>query len=347
MEWLTAITSLIGQMIWPATLITFFVMFRREIRQRLTDVTEVKYPGGSITMREVERLEARVVEVAQADNRGAGATRAPSSLPAPHSDSRLAVAQLRLETERELFLLARHALHSGEAAAGWTAERYLDELEADQRLDDSLVAGLREFVALANRIVHDPDVEEGVVERASAVGAALIAALRHKRLVSEALSDFERHGLWHMHRDEEGEARKYYFWSAVAASLPLFDYDYDVYREAGDRYNVEHPKRLGQGRDRSLYVLSLEEFIQVLEFRERELVRLIEAWTSQGWDGQKGTVEWHWPTEWGHIPWSGPVLHERAHKWGAEEDLQRTRAAITYYRQRLRAARRDLVVTQG
>lgn len=338
MEWIVTISQLLGHIAWPLTVVTLVTIFRREIRQRLTAVTEVKYPGGAIIMREVEQLEAKVEEVASVSaTRQLPAARAVISLPAPHADSQLAIAQMRLDTEKELFLLSRHALQRGDVA-GWPVDRYIEELERAKVLDPSLADNVRGFVALGNRIVHEADLPSEPVHRAAAIGSSLVATLRHKRLVLEAERDFEGHGLWHMHRHHMEGDKRYYFWSAVAASLPEFNYDYDVYREAAERHNL---KAAGGGHPDTIYVLSLEEFVSVLEFRERELLRIIGLWrSSSGWDRGDRAIEWQWPSEWGHIGWRGPILRERVHLWGAEEDLMRTRAALADYRPRLLALRR-------
>lgn len=340
MNWISAISQLLGHIAWPVTVLALLIFFRREIRQRLKSVTEVKYPGGSITMREVERLEEKVEEVAAVSlSRQVVPSRSIDALPAPHSDSRLAIAQMRLDSERELFLLSRHALHRGEVV-GWHVERYVQELEKAKVLDPPLADNVQGFITLANKIVHDMAIPNDVVQRAAAVGSSLVATLRHKRLVLEAEQDFEGHGLWHMHHYKRDEDKKYYFWSAVAASLPELDYDYDVYREAADRHN-ERVTPTGEKR-RAIYVLSLEEFVSVLEFRESELLRIIGLWRGgHGWDKSDRAIEWQWPSEWGHLGWTGPILRERVHLWGAEEDLMRTQAALAHYRSLLLALRRS------
>ncbi len=341
MEWITAISQLLGNLAWPVTLITFVVMFRREIRQRLVAVTEVKYPGGSITMREVEKLEAKVEEFAITfPGRRLPPGTPVTPLPGPHSDARLAVAQMRLDAEKELFLLSRHALERADVA-GWHVDRYIEELEKARALDVPLADNIRDFLALANRIVHGTDIPDALVQRAAAVGSTLVATLRHKRLVLEAERDFEGHGLWHMHRGEV--EKRYYFWSAVVATLPVFDYDYDVYREAVERHNDKVARTGHKGHE--IYVLSLEEFVSVLEFRESELLRIIALWRAgQGWDKGERAMEWRWPPQWGHIGWNGPILLERVHLWGAEEDLMRTRASLAHYRPRLLVLRRGETV---
>ncbi len=339
MEWVNAIGQLLGHIAWPVTIITLLIMFRREVRQRLISVTEVKYPGGSITMREVERLEARIESTTSTSpNKQLSPATTTVPLESVYSDSRLAIAQMRLDTERELFLLCRHALSTADVA-GWPVDRYVEELEKSNVIDSRFADNIRVFVSLANKIVHQVTLPEEIVHRTSAIGSALVATLRHKRLVLEAERDFEGHGLWHMHNHVDEAHRKYYFWSAVAASLPEFDYDYDVYREAAEKHNAK-ATRLGHERHR-VYVLSLEEFVSVLEFREGELLRIIGLWRSgTGWDKGSRAIEWRWPSEWGDLGWNGPILRERVHLWGAEEDLMRTRAALAYYRTRFLDLRR-------
>jgi hypothetical protein len=285
---------------------------------------------------QVQQLEAKVQKAESASPGRLAAATALASLPTPHSDSRLAIAQIRLDVEREMFLLSRHSLDRADVA-GWQVDRYLEELEKGRVLEPSLADNLRDFVALANKIVHGTAVPQEDLQRSAAVGGSLVATLRHKRLVLEAEYDFDAHGLWHMHQHRGEGDKKYYFWSAVAASLPEFDYDYDVYREAAEHFNEKVVRSDRKGR--AIYVLSLEEFVEVLEFRESELQRIIKLWTSTGWEGNRAP-EWRWPPEWGDLGWNGLILRERVHLWGAEEDFMRTRSALAYYWPRLLTQRR-------
>lgn len=110
-----------------------------------------------------------------------------------------------------------------------------------------------------------------------------------------------------------------------------------MYQEAAHRYiervRSDHPQEA-----ESFYILSLDEFVAVLEFRERELRRIMKTWSSAGWKDSHA-IEWHWPPEWGDLGWNGPILQENVHLWGAEEDLMLTRAALDSYRPRLLAER--------
>ncbi len=331
MDWIRAISDLLGSVAWPATLIAFLLLFRREISQRLRDVTEVKYPGGSITMREVEGLEAKLQEV-QSPAPGPPPGRPQPALP---TSSMLAVIQNRLDIERELFLLSRYGGIRDRSMAEWNVERCLGDLETNSILDATLCESVREFLDLSDRLVHEgPDTRDQVVDRAAAAGSSLLATLHQQRRLRGLGSEFEGHLLWHFHGHAEAdEDRKYHYWSAVAASLPEFDYNYDLYREASERHN----KKMAKERDHSegrLYILPLNEFISVLEFRERELERIAASWDSSG---KKWDIQWRWPEEWGHISWTGPIFHDPYPSlWEAQDELVRTRAALSYYRSRLR-----------
>lgn len=332
MGWVTAFAQLLGSVAWPLTLVTFFVMFRGEIRRRLSAVKEVKYPGGSITLGEVERLEATV------ELSGSEVKRLPPPVTAPpaiaHMDAQLSIAHMRLEVEKELFRLSQTAIHE-DSITSWHIGRHIDELEKAAVLPPQLAANLRTFIELTNKILHAPDASSEVALRSATIGSLLVAELRHRRLVFEMVRDFEGHGLWHMHRHlEDDESRKRYFWSAVAATLPEFAYDYDVYREAAERHNQLETER---GHERqSVYVLPLDEYVKVLEFRESELLRLIATWREPGgWKAFEEANKWRWPKEWGNLGWGGPIIRDRLSLHTAEQDLMETRAALARYRSRL------------
>ncbi len=328
MEWVRAISQLVGSVAWPAAVVILILVFRREVRHRLTSIAEVKYPGGSITMKDVEILEAKVERTT---NVTPGAPALPQSdqiTEMTRSDAHLSIAHMRLEAEKEIFRLTWMA-QGQKDVTGWHIRRHIDELQKAAVLPSDLADNLRSFMDVADRMVHDSNVPEELMLRSAAVGGSLVSALRHKRLVWEAEKDFEGHGLWHMHHHIGNEEHQhFYFWSAVAAQLPMFDYSYDIYREAVERHNG---KCADSGYGREIYVLPLGEFVSVLEFREAELLRLIPVW-SEGWEEFKRANEWHWPKEWGRLGWSGPILRQGVSLYDAEQDLMRTRAALDHHR---------------
>jgi hypothetical protein len=106
MEWIKAIAELIKSFAWSGTALVIIWIFRRELRQRVTSLTEVKYPGGSITMKEVQVLEGRVVESVASDKAPLPRSLAYGASPVPSHDPQIAIAYSRIEVERELFRLS-------------------------------------------------------------------------------------------------------------------------------------------------------------------------------------------------------------------------------------------------
>jgi len=338
LQWVAAVTGLLSAVAWPLVAAFALLMFRKELRRRLNSIREVKYPGGSITLGEVERLEATIQHAEVVEDFGTLRARTRELPSVSLADSQLAIAHSRLEAERELFRLSQTKLPSREITS-WPVGRHVDELERAGVLSKPLAANIRTFIELSNRILHSANIDAEVSFRASAIGSTLAAELRRRRVVTELIQDFMGHGLWHMHRHLEDEiARKHYFWSAVAASLPDFDHDYDIYLEAAEHHNdhVRADAADGQPFER-IYVLSLDEFVSVLEFREKELLRLIDSWGQPGQNFEKAN-EWRWPKEWGQLGWNCPVIRERASLHAAQQELAATRAALDKHRSRLLGA---------
>src|SRR5208283_5167243 len=93
------------------------------------------------------------------------------ALKAPHSDARLAIAQMRLDVEKELFLLSRVTPGVSGEMTGWSVRRHIEELEKAGAIEPDLANNLRDFVAIANSIVHDTSVVEKDARSAASVGS--------------------------------------------------------------------------------------------------------------------------------------------------------------------------------
>lgn|GEM_PF-1039298 len=339
MDWLSPLTQLIVGLAWPLTVLILVLTFRREIRARLSALREVKYPGGSITM-EVTELAARIEQGQHSET--IVPTMLDQRLPLGEGASQLSIARMHLTIEKYLLRLSRTTLNQS-SVTGWSTKRHVDELLRADVLDAELAENVQDFLQISNKLLHGADVDDATKLRATVIGAALAAQLRHRSRVRRMARDFEGHALWHMHRRGDRADNKYYLWSAVAATLPEFDYSYEVYREALERYN-QGPVVQEHHRD-ALPVLTLEEFVAVLELRERELLRLIDTWHSSQtdsaatWKHFEAANDWQWPTEWGDIGWGGPIIRDRLTVYAAEEDLLQTRNALDRYRSRLLAER--------
>jgi len=346
-QWANAIAAILGSIAWPALLLALVIVFRREIRQRLSTLTQVTYPGGSITLGEVERLETRVGKLSDQHPDGLSPP-PPVDIPLQPGDSRLSIAQMRLDVERELFRMSQVGL-GDRGITSWTVSRHIFALERSKLLAPELAEGIRDFIALTEKIISDPRVSEDVVRRCTTIGGSLHAQLRRKRCVLEAERDFEGHGLWHIstqHMTDFAE-RKYHYWSGLAAEMPLFAYDYEVYSEAAQNFNRKMSEK-AWAKDFALAIVPLHDFVRLLEFREGELLRLIESWGGNGVAFEKAN-EWRWPPEWGTITWNGPILRDRLSLWAAERDLMETRSALERYRRQLeqRAAENRPTVQQS
>ena len=327
MEWIKAITDLISSLAWPLTVITLVLIFKKELRRGITSLAELKFPGGSITMQQVEKLEATVEKSLSTQ-----IVVPPDTSSVPIADPKLSVAQIRIDLEKELFRLSWRSLdHS--RITGWNIGRHIDELERHDLVSSRFADALRSFIDVANRIIHGSRLDTELVSRSAAVGGELLSNIRYKRLVFEAARDFEGHKLYLGHRHLEEGRKKYLFWSGVVASLPQYGYDFEVYREAAKQFNSKI--RANQHPGDEISILSIEEFVHVLEFREKELIRLIDAWNKDSWQGLEKANHWEWPTEWGNLGWNCPVIRERLSLFEAEQDLMQTRAALDRHRSRL------------
>jgi hypothetical protein len=331
MDWLTPLTQLIVGLAWPLTILVLVLTFRREIRARLSALREVKYPGGSITM-EVTELAARIEQ--SQDSETAVPTLLDQPLPLGEGASQLSIARMHLNIETELLRLSR-TLRNASKVGGWSVSRHVDELLRADVLDAELAENVRDFVHISSKILHGAAVDDATKLRATVIGASLVAQLHYRSQVRRLERDFEGHGLWRMHKRGRDADNKYHLWSAIAASLPEFDYSYEVYREALDRFNrgsvvQAHPHD-------ALPALTLAEFIEVLEFRESELLRLLHF--KGKWQDFEEANYWQWPGEWGDLGWQGPIIRHGLSRHAVEEDLLQTRNAIQRYQSKLHAGR--------
>jgi hypothetical protein len=329
MQWLHELAPILSALAWPSTVLVLTAVFRGEVRRLLAAVTELKFPGGSVVLKEVERLETRIQITGESVKSLPLQAEPISPL---HPDSRLAIAQTRLDIEADLFRMSQLKFGSSDIAS-WQVSRHIRELEGAGILGGREGADLRAFVQLSNLLIHEGKVPDEVLTRSLMIGATLAGTLRFRRLVAEAEYDFDGHGIWHMHTYLDITHRKFYFWSAVASMLPEYGYEYDVYHEAALRHLEKLRQRGHAGEAEQFYVLPLSEFVEVLKFREKELLRLIEAW-DKGPSLFADANEWHWPEEWGELRWNGPVLRERAYLNGAQQDLLLTRLAIERHQAR-------------
>jgi len=329
------IVKLVSSLAWPVTVFIIILLFRREIRESLRWIKEVRFPGGSVTLeRDVKNLEAKVEASKSNAELSQYIPPLPHDEPMLISDPLLSIAQFRIDIEREIFRLSQVSF-TNTTPDPWDVTKCVQNLSNTDMLDAELAQQLISFLQLSEKAIHSPSTPEDLKVRLVSLGATIVTTLRRKRKIKEARRDFEGHGLWHIGRKGGREENRYYWWSAVAASIPLFDYSYDIYKEALEEYNEKSRKKheLGEAFPDTIPVLSLKEFISLLKFRERELLRLLEIKGS--WSEFEKENEWKWPSEWGNVGWRGPIIHDSLSQNKVEQDLIRTRSALNSLRGRL------------
>jgi len=327
MEWAKLAAQVLQTLVWPVTLLFVVLKFRRQISERLRAVTKAEFPGG--LKFELGELKQSVEQSTELTSRTV-----PAPLPSPADDlarigdPHLAVASIRLEIERVLVRLAQLSLGLEEARKLGTLpllSRLREQGVVPKETEDRLL----DYVRVTNQVYDAPDVSAIDLVRSLSVGASLLSHIRYLLAVEWLVRDFDGHLLWQRHA-HEGSNHEYYLWSAIAATLPEFDYSYEAFCEAATRFNRQEAGRAeASSRDaRQIHVLALAEFVEILEFRRRELQRILHG---KWWDSTEWTTlrEWQWPEEWGQIGWTGPVVRESRNE--AEIELLRTDAAIERY----------------
>jgi hypothetical protein len=244
------------------------------------------------------------------------------------------ITQLRDDAEEALLRIAQVAARGGRVGDQEPIER-VTELAEQGVLPKELAGQLSSFLSTSRTALAARDLPHAERESLLIGGASLVPVLRRHCKVIEMEREFDAHGLWHMRSLRPKEVQRYYSWSAVAASAPEFDYDYDIYCEAAERHNQRLIDQMGEESAAKglIDILDLREYVEVLQFRESEIRRVLAAY-EVGQDAFSEAIgAWLWPKEWGDVGWNGQVVHG----WlrDVERELTRTRKALQLYRQRL------------
>ncbi len=322
MELAKLIIEAISSVIWPITVFTIVLIFRREIIQLFRHIKEAKFPGGSITL-ELDKLGQALERTPEIENQRLSLPELNANQDLLRSgNSTLAIANLRIEIEREVLRLMKPS-HNLQEVRGWPLSRKVSTLIEKGLLSRDIAERLTEYTRIANKLIHGSEISADEFDRAVSVGIDMLTLLHYRASVENLVYDFEGHGLWHMWRKEGKVSKKFYFWSAVAATIPDFDHSYEIYKEATEKFQAkENQDSFGGSVHNDLLVVSLAEFIEILRFRRDEIVRVLRG---NWWKDN----EWHWPKNWGELGWNGPVFRGSAND--AEDELLRINAAIERY----------------
>lgn len=246
-----------------------------------------------------------------------------------------ALGQILDDVDEALLRIAQVAAKGGRVADQGPIQR-VQELGEQGVIPKEFAEQLADFLASSREALTRSGIPIGLSEYLIINGASLVSKLRRLCKTLEMEREFDAHGLWHMRELRPKEVQRYSSWSAVAASAPDLDYDYDIYREAAERHNNRLIDSMGdqQAAKGLIDILDMEEYVKVLQFRESEIQRVLAAYEK----GQEAFAEannaWQWPIEWGDVGWNGPVVNG----WlrDVELELARTRKALQKYCQRMR-----------
>ncbi|MEU0896767.1 hypothetical protein [Streptomyces massasporeus] len=306
MNWARLGVDTIRSLVWPVTILVIILLFRHQIRELLPRVQEAEIGGVRLRLDDLQR------EVKSAPEN----TRRRSS-----SED---LTAKRLVIEDQLHALSQDVL-GVEQRRTRRPEVLVSLLLGEGVLSESTAASLTDYFWITDQLLRAPGADDDEAVHALCVGDMLFANLRHTYLVHHLVYDFMSHGLWH---PPPGEPNKYHFWSAIASEVPEFDYRYEVLVEAIGRFNERDQRFV-------MPLPTLEEFLDILKFRRRELLRVAELpWGGREAERRRSEREWKWPQGWGHISWNGPIVRpDTPHE--VEKQLFLTVRAIELYCHRL------------
>lgn len=334
MTWIEALVKIIGILAWPLTIAVLILVFRYELNLVLKNITKLEFPGGSIEVK-LDKIQTGLPTPETGQSQAFSAAEfLETSLIQSGNDPRIALARTWFTLEQELFRPSELGL-SPSIEASRTTSRRIDDLVEAGLLDNVTADKTRDFLKLAKEIAHTTrNYSEQEMGRALEIGARLVTDVRRRIVGAELLHHFHHNILWqHAQRPRTpGDIR-----SVVAASAPDFEYDYDLYDKTIETFNHEEAARAAEGNFDAVVMdpLTLSDFVLVLEFREREIMRVLKEKRKPREEWERDNLEWMWPQKWGDIGWNGPVLRDDR---SAAFDLEKLRRALEKYRQTLKVS---------
>ena len=215
LEWAKVIVQGIGAIAWPCVVVWAAWYFRRELTPLLARVRKIEAPGFKLETAELAEKTAEVkvnqypdpseaVEYSGESGKQLVAPEIPDVF-AHVSPQKVALVHLRTATNLEKSLIeaassargtavtVRHLVESelrhllaatgylsraGQRTGTLTINELLEEAGRSKLLSPELVSTIREFRALANRMIHSDADEQDATAELTAAGLNILAALR-------------------------------------------------------------------------------------------------------------------------------------------------------------------------
>jgi len=297
MEWVKLAIEFMKVLAWPLVALIIAIMFKRQFSDLTRRVTKAKLPGGFEF--EVEALKKSL------ENEAPGLRTISAN---PH--------QIIGKLEKAVIKLAQHSLGVGIDLGNYDRNKVLENLENSKRISSEESRNIKKLFSI---LESDQITKASTKELEEAMLAVYVAIARLEEIynVEVLCYEFQANGVWHYREscDDKIYSEKYHFWSAIAAEAPIFNYSYEAFLEAAERHNKKEQKY-------RVYIPSRSEFVQILEFRKRELERYVNDY--------QNVEKWVWPDQWGPVIWNCPIVREGGANKALREIVD-TKLAIQFY----------------
>lgn len=317
------IVDLIGILIWPLVIMTVVLMFRKQIINRLKDIKELELPGGfKATLNEVKEIVSTSIQIKEKQIEPQ--LTEDTFLISPSENIQVSVFNLRLSIEREVSRLIQIS-SAFERSDTRTLRTKVDILYKLGWLDKNVYDGLISFVEITNELFHVSGKSDKDLSDLFKIGSTLFYHIRYLKIVRELIDNFNGNLLWET--DKGVRNKKYHFYSAVASEAERFDYSYEAFVDAATKFNIRDQKVHNHWKPwGEILIPTLDEYIQILEFRKSELSRVLN--NPQKAHQDREFNEWQWPQDW-QIQWNRPLMKDSFNE--TQLELIRTQAAIDLY----------------
>ena len=187
---------------------------------------------------------------------------------------------------------------------------------------ESIVQSIRRLLTAYDELSHQ-DIEQ------------LIRALNQLQTVRESekhlssyIDDLRHHAVWNHHGANDAKGST---WSAIASEAGRLNYNYPFLVYFLKLKNRNNGWQIPGTPYTPVPIPSVQEFVEILEVQRDQIKGVIDTGDL--------SLKWKWPTEWGYVPWSGPIITERIQALSDEcyldnalREHSQTEAAISQYR---------------
>ena len=142
------------------------------------------------------------------------------------------------------------------------------------------------------------------------------------------IEDMRHHLILHHHGANDAKGAT---WSAIASEAGRLNYNYKFLVYFLELKNRNNDWRGSETPYEPAPIPSVQEFIEILELRRDQIKQVVDTGDL--------SLKWEWPSDWGYVPWSDPIITERIQVLSEQcylanlfEEYWQTQVAINQYR---------------